>query len=115
MKKLLLLTFITATALAVSCSKKDPEPRYGCGGDTELTVTNVEAVYHGKGFFTFNAGAPYGESAAWACKVDSSWVVSDDQKKANYIISGNIKKSRFIGPTVVAVYPPIEITAIHKK
>ncbi|MCF0069871.1 hypothetical protein LZD49_05265 [Dyadobacter sp. CY261] len=115
MKKLLLLTFIITTSLAISCSKKDPEPRYGCEGDTELTVTHVQAVYQGNGFFTFDAGAPYGASGAWACKVDSGWVKSDDPKKTNYIISGNIKKVRFIGPTLIAVYPPIEITAIHKN
>ncbi len=113
MKKLLLFALIIGTSVASSCQKKDPEPRYGCDGDTQKTITDVRAVYQGNGFFTFDLGAPYGQSAAWACKIDSTWVKSDDPKVTNYIISGNIKKTRFLGPTLVATYPPIEITAIR--
>lgn len=113
MKKLLLFIIIIATSVALSCSKKDPEPRYGCDGDTEMTITDVSAVYLGNGYFSFDLGAPYGQSSAWACKTDSTWLKSDDPKVPNYTISGNIKKVRFIGPTLLAVYPPIEITAIR--
>jgi len=112
MKKLFLSVLIIGTSLAFSCSKNDPEPRYGCDGDTEMAIKDIRAVYQGNGFFTFDLGKPYGESAAWACKIDSTWVKSSDPKVTNYIISGNIKKIRFVGPTLVAVYPPIEITAI---
>lgn len=113
MKKLLPFIVIIAMSFALSCSKKDPEPRYGCDGDTEMTITDVPAVYQGNGFFTYDLGAPFGPSASWACKIDPTWVKSDDPKVTNYIISGNIKKTRFVGPTLVAVYPPIEITAIQ--
>ncbi|WP_353719738.1 hypothetical protein [Dyadobacter sp. 676] len=114
MKRLLLPALVTTVSLALSCSKNEPEPRYGCNGDTEMTITDVRAVYHGKGYFSFDLGAPYGQSSAWACQVDSAWAKSDDPKVPNYTISGNIKKVRFVGPTVTVVYPPIEITAIRK-
>jgi hypothetical protein len=113
-KKLLFLTLLATTSIALSCSKKNPEPECGCNSDTELVITNARAVYEGKGIFTFPVPAASYNMSAVACDADSAWVKSASSNAPNYTISGNVKRACAPGPTVMILIPPMEITAIRK-
>jgi hypothetical protein len=114
MKKLLLLTILAATSAAISCSKDDLQPDCGCEAPTLLILKNKRAVHEGAGLFTFTHPITLNQASAWACDADSLWARSANREIPDYTISGNLKKACFVGPTVMIVYPSIEITAIKK-
>lgn len=114
MKDLLarMLVLISLTVL-FSC-KKDPGPDCGCDGPTVLVLKNTRAVHEGAGLFTFRDPRTNLETSAWACNGDSAWARSANREVPDYTISGHLKKECFFGPTLMIVFPGIEITAIRK-
>lgn len=115
MKKLLSFTVFMATSFAFSCSKEDPKPDCGCDGPTMLILKNTPAVHEGAGLFTFKDPTTLNKITAWACDPDSTWAKSENRESPDYTIAGNLKKACFFGPTVMIIYPSIDITAISKK
>jgi len=114
MKKLLLPVILIGFSVALFSCKKDPEPDCGCEGPTMLIIKNTRAVYEGGGLFTFTHPITLNQTSAWACYVDSTWAKSENRNVPDYTINGNLKKECFFGPTLMIVFPSIEITAISK-
>ncbi|PSL23549.1 hypothetical protein [Dyadobacter jiangsuensis] len=114
MKKLLTNASLTILSLALFCCEKDPQPDCGCDGPAVLVLKNTRAVHEGAGLFTFTHPITLNKTSAWACDADSLWAKSANSEVPDYTISGNLKKECFFGPTLMIVYPPIDITAIKK-
>lgn len=114
MKNLLLSALLIAFSAVLFCCKKDPEPDCGCEGPNMLVIKNTRAVHEGAGLFTFTHPVTLNKTSAWACDADSLWAKSENKDVPDYTISGNLKKECFFGPTIMIVFPSIEITAIRK-
>ena len=48
------------------------------------------------------------------CSISDTLKITPDIKNPDYIVSGNLKKECFFGPTLVAVPPRFEITSIKR-
>lgn len=114
MKKLQTNALLIVISVALSCCKDDPQPDCGCDGPTVLVLKNTRAVHESAGLFTFTHPITLNKISAWACDADSLWARSANREIPDYTISGNLKKVCFVGPTLIIVYPSIEITAIKK-
>ncbi|MCF2442513.1 hypothetical protein L0657_00995 [Dyadobacter sp. CY345] len=87
-----LFFFILLFVFSSSCKKEKIEPDCGCDGSVYLTIENLQARHSGNGYFVINKTDTNGNlTYGLACDVDSAWEVSTDEKKWNYIISGNMK------------------------
>ncbi|WAC14204.1 hypothetical protein [Dyadobacter pollutisoli] len=117
--KLLPYLTITALAFALSCNRKDPAPDCGCEGHAYKHLENAEASYLGHGgFILFDTKDTAFKIWASACEIDSSWQKSEkigEILSRDYILSGDFKSACFMGPTLVAVPPFIQVTSIKKK
>jgi len=114
MKKLLTNALLIVISTAFFHCKDDPQPDCGCEGPTLLVLKNTRAVHEGAGLFTFTHPITLNKVSAWACDVDTLWAKTENREIPDYTISANLKKECFFGPSLVIVFPSMEITAIKK-
>lgn len=109
---ILLLIFVT-----VSCKNKNPDADCGCNAPTIKIIENVKASYVGSNSILLRLKSPDDavyEELYQLCSKTDSLTITPDIKSPNYIVSGKVKNSCFLGPTLTIQAQLFEVTDIKK-